>query len=72
MAIIEHYLNPLQTSKGIFLPNEESALKLLGAALMDINELWATGKRYLNTAEYLSWRNKQGKTESAGESKSKK
>ncbi|NLB01756.1 MAG: IS256 family transposase, partial [Methanomicrobiales archaeon] len=31
---------------GVF-PNEESLLRLVGAILMDINEEWVTGKRYL-------------------------
>lgn len=30
---------------GIF-PNEEAALKLLGAVLMEIDEAWATSRRY--------------------------
>ncbi|MGQ9623513.1 MAG: transposase, partial [Candidatus Caldatribacteriaceae bacterium] len=39
---------------GIF-PNEEAALRLLGAVLMEIDEAWATGHRYLDMAEYLAW-----------------
>jgi transposase-like protein len=31
---------------GVF-PNEESLIRLVGAILMDINEEWVTGKRYL-------------------------
>ncbi len=42
---------------GIF-PNEEAALRLLGAVLMEIDEAWATGHRYLDMAEYLAWMNK--------------
>lgn len=36
---------------GIF-PNEEAALRLLGAVLMEIDETWATGPRYLDMAAY--------------------
>ena len=42
---------------GIF-PNEEAALRLLGAVLMEIDETWASGHRYLDMAEYLAWMNK--------------
>ncbi len=42
---------------GIF-PNEQAALRLLGAVLMEIDETWATGHRYLDMAEYLAWMNK--------------
>jgi len=31
---------------GVF-PNEESLLRLVGSILMDINEEWMTGRRYL-------------------------
>jgi transposase-like protein len=31
---------------GVF-PNEESLLRLVGSILMDINEEWVTGRRYL-------------------------
>ena len=55
---------------GIF-PNEESALRLLGAVLMEIDESWATGNKYLDMTEYLLWRNKQEKVESVGGDKSK-
>lgn len=36
---------------GIF-PNDESAVRLIGAVLMKIDEAWSTGRRYLNTEEY--------------------
>ena len=47
---------------GIF-PNEEAALRLLGAVLMEIDEAWATGHRYLDMAEYLAWMDKPKETE---------
>jgi len=28
-------------------PNEEALLRLVGSVLMDINEEWVTGRRYL-------------------------
>lgn len=47
---------------GIF-PNEEAALRLLGAVLMEIDEAWATGQRYLDMAEYLAWMDKPKEAE---------
>jgi len=55
---------------GIF-PNEESALRLIGAVLMEIDESWTTGNRYLDMTEYLLWRDKHEKAGSDGEDKSK-
>ena len=40
---------------GIF-PNTASATRLLGAVLMEIDEGWSTGRRYLDMAEYWAWR----------------
>ena len=31
---------------GVF-PNEESLLRLVGSILMDVNEEWVTGRKYL-------------------------
>ena len=40
-------------------PNRESALRLIGALLMEIDEKWACGKKYLNMTDYLDWRKSQ-------------
>jgi transposase-like protein len=37
-------------------PNEESPQRLIGAALMEIDEAWTTGHRYFDMAEYWAWR----------------
>lgn len=37
-------------------PNMESVIRLMGALLMEQDEKWAAGKKYLDMAEYLSWR----------------
>jgi len=55
---------------GIF-NGEESALRLIGAVLVEIDESWTTGNKYLDMTEYLLQRNKQEEAESMGESKSK-
>jgi putative transposase len=37
-------------------PNRESAMRLLGAMLMEQDEQWSTGKRYFDMATYGQWR----------------
>lgn len=37
-------------------PNEESAIRLLGALLMEQDEAWSTGWRYFDMTEYQEWR----------------
>lgn len=37
-------------------PNRESVIRLIGALLMEHDEKWAAGKKYLDMAEYLDWR----------------
>jgi transposase-like protein len=43
---------------GIF-PNRDSAIRLLGAVLLEIDEEWSAGRRYLEMAEYWAWRASQ-------------
>ncbi|AGT33891.1 transposase (plasmid) [Geobacillus genomosp. 3] len=40
-------------------PNRESAMRLIGALLMEIDEKWASGRKYLDMAEFLEWRESQ-------------
>lgn len=37
-------------------PNRKSVIRLLGALLMEQDEKWASGRKYLNMEEYLTWR----------------
>lgn len=37
-------------------PNEASALRMIGALLVEQHEQWISGKRYFNMDEYESWR----------------
>jgi putative transposase len=37
-------------------PNRESALRLIGAVLMEQDELWSTGHRYFRMEPYWAWR----------------
>lgn len=40
-------------------PNRESALRLIGAVLMEQDELWSTGHRYFRMEPYWAWRQHQ-------------
>ncbi|MDI6870909.1 MAG: transposase, partial [Bacillota bacterium] len=40
-------------------PNEESALRLLGALLLEQHEAWTTERRYLNMDAYWEWKQAQ-------------
>jgi putative transposase len=37
-------------------PNRQSAMRLLGALLMEQDEAWSTGKRYFDMTAYWQWR----------------
>jgi len=37
-------------------PNGDSAIRLLGAVLIERDEDWSTGRKYLNMAEYWQWK----------------
>lgn len=37
-------------------PNEDSAVRLIGALLAEQHETWSTGKRYLDMADFLEWK----------------
>jgi putative transposase len=34
-------------------------MRLIGALLVEIDEKWSTGSRYLNMEEYWAWRHEQ-------------
>ena len=36
-------------------PNRESTVRLIGAVLMEIDEKWATAKKFCDMAEYYEW-----------------
>lgn len=40
-------------------PNRESAVRLIGAVLMEIDDKWVAGKKYLDMCEYLQWQEEQ-------------
>jgi len=43
-------------------PNRESAVRLIGAVLMEIDDKWVAGKKYLDMSEYLQWQEEQKQT----------
>jgi len=45
-------------------PNRESATRLIGALLLDIDTKWAGGKKYLDMKDYLEYRSGQLKLSS--------
>jgi len=40
-------------------PSRESVVRLIGALLMEFDEKWATGKKYLDMDEYFQWQKEQ-------------
>jgi len=71
MALPERYWKRLRTTNGIerlnqeirrrervirIFPSEESAIRLIGAILVEINEACSCGSRYFDMAEYWGWK----------------
>ena len=40
-------------------PNRESAIRLIGALLMEIDDKWISGNKYLDMSEYIQWQEEQ-------------
>lgn len=74
LMLPERYRKRLRTTNGMerlneeirrrervirIFPNRESVVRLIGALLMEVDEKWASGKRYLDMAEYLDWKQRQ-------------
>ncbi|MCD4670385.1 MAG: transposase [Actinomycetia bacterium] len=47
---------------GIF-PNQASAFRLIGALLLEQDEIWTEGRKYLDMEEYWEWMETQGPSE---------
>jgi len=71
MALPERYRKRLRTTNGVerlnqeirrgervirIFPNEESALRLIGTVLIEIDEAWSSGPCYFNMADYWEWK----------------
>ena len=76
LCLPEKYRRRLRTTNGLerlneevrrrervirIFPNRESAIRLLGALLMEHDNKWAAGKKYLDMAEYLEWKQTRDK-----------
>jgi putative transposase len=76
LALPKLYRKRLRTTNGVerlnqevrrrervirIFPNEHSVVRLIGAVLMEIDEKWSTGHRYLNMETYWRWREEQEK-----------
>ena len=46
-------------------PNEQSAVRLIGALLMEQHEVWSTGRRYFDMQPYWEWKEAQEPTNDA-------
>ena len=71
LILPEHYRKRLRTTNSIerlneeirrrervirIFPNRESATRLIGALLIEQDELWSTGHKYFDMDEYWQWR----------------
>ena len=74
MALPEKYRKRLRTTNAMerlieeirrrervirIFPNRESAIRLIGAYLMEIDEKWTAGRRYFKMTEYWEWKQEQ-------------
>jgi len=74
LVLPEPYRKRLRTTNGVerlneeirrrervirIFPNQQSALRLLGALLMEQHEAWSTGKRYFDMQPYWEWKEAQ-------------
>ena len=74
MALPERYRRKLRSTNGLrmaqpliprrervigIFPNVESAMRLLGALLMEQDVEWASGRCYLRMDEYWQWKRSQ-------------
>lgn len=74
LALPERYRKRLRTTNGQerlneevrrrdrvirIYPNRDSAFRLIGALLMEIDEKWQTGHKYFDMADYFTWRKEQ-------------
>jgi len=74
LALPEKYRKRLRTTNGMerlneeirrrervirIFPNRDSVIRLIGALLMEMDEKWQTGHKYLDMADYVAWRKEQ-------------
>lgn len=74
LVLPEKYRRRLRTTNGVerlneeirrrervirIFPNRKSAIRLIGSLLMEIDDKWAAGKKYLDMDDYLQWQKEQ-------------
>lgn len=74
LILPERYRRRLRTTNGVerlneeirrrervirIFPNRESVIRLVGALLMEFDDKWASGRKYLDMSEYLQWQESQ-------------
>lgn len=74
LCLPERYRKRLRTTNGMerlneeirrrdrvirIYPNRESVIRLIGALLMEIDEKWQSGHKYLDMKDYFTWRDEQ-------------
>ncbi|RYL87314.1 transposase, partial [Sporolactobacillus sp. THM19-2] len=76
LSLPEPYRRRLRTTNGMerlneefrrreqvirIFPNRESIIRLMGSVLMEQDEKWSNGRRYLRMDDYFDWKAKQPK-----------
>lgn len=76
LSLPERYRKRLRTTNGMerlneeirrrdrvirIYPNRDSVVRLIGALLMEMDEKWQSGHKYLDMTEYFTWREEQKK-----------
>jgi len=74
LILPERYRRRLRTTNGVerlneeirrrervirIFPNRESVIRLVGALLMEFDDKWASGRKYMDMSEYLQWQESQ-------------
>ncbi|GLG01622.1 IS256 family transposase [Alicyclobacillus hesperidum subsp. aegles] len=86
LSLPERYRKRLRTTNGMerlneeirrrdrvirIYPNRDSVIRLIGALLMEIDEKWQSGHKYLDMKDYFMWREEQQKRANQGSKISK-
>lgn len=59
--IVEREIEEIRRRERVIriFPNEESAIRLMGALLLERDELWSTRRREMDMADYMEWKQKE-------------
>lgn len=59
--MVERLIEEIRRRENVIriFPNRESAVRLIGAILMETDEKWSAGRMYINMNEYWEWRKQQ-------------